>query len=70
VIGANNAGVWSSRPALLDFRIQPLFHETWLFRLLLGLLLAMLLYAGYRFQLQRHARQRVALEDQVQARTR
>ncbi len=70
VIGANNAGLWSARPAMLDFRIQPLFHETWLFRLLLALLLAMFLYAGYRFQLQRHARQRVALEDQVQARTR
>ena len=30
----------------------------------------MLVYAGYRVQVQRHARQRTALEDQVQARTR
>lgn len=70
VIGANNAGVWSPVAATLGFRIRPLFHETWLFRGLLALLMAMLLYAGYRFQLQRHARQRVALEDQVQSRTR
>jgi diguanylate cyclase (GGDEF)-like protein len=33
-------------------------------------LLLVVLYAGYRYQLQRHARQREALEAQVQARTR
>ena len=70
VIGANNAGIWNPHPALLRFRIQPLFHETWIFRALLAALLAMLLYAGYRHQLQRHSRQRMELESQVQARTR
>jgi diguanylate cyclase (GGDEF)-like protein len=70
VIGANNAGVWSPHAATLRFRIQPLFHETWLFRLLLAALVAMLLYAGYRYQMQRYSRQRAALETQVQARTR
>jgi diguanylate cyclase (GGDEF)-like protein len=70
VIGANNAGVWSPQPAMLRFRILPLFPETWLFRALLAALLLMLVYAGYRVQVQRHARQRIALEDQVQARTR
>jgi len=70
VIGANNAGVWSPHPAMLRFRIQPLFPETWLFRIMLAALLAALVYAGYRFQLQRHARQRASLEAQVQARTR
>ena len=70
VIGANNAGVWSPQAATLRFRIQPLFHETWLFRLLLAALLAMMVYAGYRYQMQRHAHQRAALEEQVQARTR
>ena len=69
VIGANNAGVWSSQPAILRFRIQPMFHETWLFRLLLAGLLLVSLYAGYRYQLQRHKRQRSQLEDEVQART-
>ncbi len=69
VIGANNAGVWNPQAASLRFRIQPLFHETWLFRALLAALLAVLVYAGYRYQVQRHARQRVALEDQVQSRT-
>jgi diguanylate cyclase (GGDEF)-like protein len=70
VIGANNAGVWNPHPALLRFRIQPLFYETWIFRVLLAALLAMLLYAGYRQQLQRHSRQRRELESLVQERTR
>jgi diguanylate cyclase (GGDEF)-like protein len=70
VIGANNAGVWSPRAATLRFRIQPLFHETWLFRMLLLALLAVIVYAGYRYQMQRHSRQREALEEQVQSRTR
>ncbi len=70
VIGANNAGVWNPHPALLRFRIQPLFYETWIFRALLAALLVMLLYAGYRQQLQRHSRQRTELESLVQERTR
>jgi len=70
VIGANNAGVWNPRPAMLRFRIQPLFQETWLFRSLLAALLAVVVYAGYRVQVQRHGRQRSVLEAQVQARTR
>ena len=70
VIGANNAGVWSPQAATLRFRIEPLFQETWLFRSLLAALLLVIVYAGYRVQVQRHAGQRTALEAQVQARTR
>jgi len=69
VIGSNNAGVWDRQPAILRFEIQPMFQETWLFRLLLLALVAMLLYAGYRFQLQRHQLQRERLEAEVHART-
>jgi diguanylate cyclase (GGDEF)-like protein len=69
VIGANNAGVWSRHPAILRFTIQPLFHETWVFRLLLAALLATLLYAGYRYQRQLHSRQRLRLEAEVETRT-
>ncbi|NUS38053.1 MAG: diguanylate cyclase [Lysobacter sp.] len=69
VIGANNAGVWNPRPALLRFSIRPYFEETWLFRALLGALALVVLYAGYRWQQLRHARQRAQLEAQVQART-
>lgn len=69
VIGANNAGVWSSKPAVLRFAIAPYFHETWRFKLLLAALLAAVVYAGYRYQGHRHARRQRILETEVQART-
>ena len=69
VIGANNAGVWSTNPTLLRFRIHPRFQETRLFQALIALLIGLLVYSGFRYQLQRHARQRTQLEGQVHART-
>lgn len=69
VIASNNAGAWSREAATLRFRIQPYFSETWLFRVLMGALLATLAYAVFRRQQQRHARQRGALASEVQART-
>jgi len=68
-LGANNAGVWSTAPAQLGFRIQPLFQETPLFYLLLAALLGSIVYAGYRLQLAAHRRQRRALELLVGQRT-
>ena len=61
-LGANNADVWSTAPAQLGFRIQPKFHETPLFYVLLAALLGSVVYAGYRLQLGAHRRQRKALE--------
>ncbi len=69
VMGANNAGVWNPAPARLAFRIRPYFHETRLFDLLMLTLLGVLVYAGYRWQHQRHEAQRVLLERQVLERT-
>jgi diguanylate cyclase (GGDEF)-like protein len=69
VVGANNAGVWSRTPAMLRFEIAPTFTETWLFRGLLAAFGLVLVYAGYRWQQLRHARQREELEAEVQART-
>lgn len=68
-LGANNANVWSTAPAQLGFRIQPLFHETPLFYVLLAALLGSIVYAGYRLQLASHRRQRKALELLVGQRT-
>ena len=69
VKAANNAGVWNPVPARLVFGIRPNFHETRLFYLLLGLVLAMLVYAGYRRQRIVHGAQRQLLEQQVRDRT-
>ena len=68
-IGANNADVWSTAPAQLGFRIQPLFHETPLFYVLMLALAGSVVYAGYRLQLSAHRRQRRALEQLVSQRT-
>jgi GGDEF domain-containing protein len=45
---------------------QP-FQETWLFELLLAVLLATAVYALFRHEQRRHARQRRALEDDVRS---
>ncbi len=68
-LGANNADIWSTAPAQLGFRIQPLFHETPLFYLLLAALLTSIVYAGYRMQLAAHRRKQQALEMLVGQRT-
>ena len=69
VMATNNAGVWSPGTAHFAFGIRPYFYETKLFYALLGLLLAMLVYAGYLRQRQLHIAQRLALEQQVRERT-
>lgn len=69
VTGSNNAGVASTKQALLPFAIQPRFHETAWFAWLLALLLLGLIYAGYQFQRHRHRLQSRALETLVLERT-
>lgn len=68
-LGANNADVWGTAPAQLGFSIQPLFHETPLFYVLLAALGASVVYAGYRMQLRAHRRKQRALEQLVGQRT-
>jgi len=46
--------------------LQP-FHETWLFEVLLATLLATAVYALFRHEQRRHARQRRALEEEVRS---
>jgi GGDEF domain-containing protein len=46
--------------------LQP-FQETWLFEFLLAILLATAVYALFRHEQRRHARQRLALEDEVRS---
>lgn len=69
VMAANNAGVWNPAPARLNFAIRPFFHETHLFAALIAVLIATIVYAGYRQQRHVHETQRVALERMVAERT-
>ncbi|MEP7098672.1 MAG: diguanylate cyclase, partial [Dokdonella sp.] len=70
VRASNNADVWSPVTARQAFNIRPWFYETRMFYLLIGLLLAALLYAGYRRQRLAHVSQRGQLEQEVRERTR
>ncbi len=69
VRGRNNTGVASAEPARLPFSIQPRFHETSLFLALSALLLASVVYAGYRLQQHRHGVKQGVLETLIQQRT-
>jgi len=69
VRGSNNAGVWSEAPSMLHFRITPFFYETIWFYLGCAILLAALIYGGYRWQLLALTRRRVDLEHLVAQRT-
>lgn len=50
VISSNSEGVWSTVPALLDFKVAPRFTQTIWFYGILGLLLIALGYAIYRIR--------------------
>ncbi|SEL65163.1 diguanylate cyclase (GGDEF) domain-containing protein [Pseudoxanthomonas sp. GM95] len=70
VIGVNNSGVQSAKPAQLAFEIHPFFYEQWWFRLAAGLAVLLLIALGYGWLSRRYARQRAELEALVQQRTR
>ena len=69
VRGSNNDGVWSAANARLRFSIKSKFHETVLFYALFALLLATVVYAGYRLQQHRYRRRQMELESLIQQRT-
>lgn len=69
VRGANNAGVWSTAPSMLHFRIAPYFYETIWFYVGSALLLLLAIFGGYRWQLRTLTRRRVSLENLVAQRT-
>lgn len=69
VRGSNNAGVWGDAAASLQLRIEPFFYETWWFRILGVVVLALLVLLGYRIQARSLKRQREYLEEVVAERT-
>jgi signal transduction histidine kinase len=52
VMAANNDEVWSEGDAVLSFRLQPLFYQTYWFYVLLLLSGALLAYAMYRWRVR------------------
>ena len=55
VTAANEDGVWSPRPASIEFSVPPAFHQTWWFRLMWLPLGALLVWALIRWRLKLQA---------------
>ena len=53
VLGSNNNGVWSEEPAVVSIAIRPPFWATWWFRMLVVAIVAGIVFAIYRYRMQR-----------------
>jgi signal transduction histidine kinase/ligand-binding sensor domain-containing protein len=67
--GSNNDGVWNMQGLTLTFVIEPPYWATWWFRLLIGLLSAVVVFVGLRWRIGRVRRQEIALTTEVEHRT-
>lgn len=47
LLAANEDGAWNSKPAVLEFTIAHAFYQTWWFRALVALAVALVLYVAY-----------------------
>lgn len=69
VIASNNDGVWNMDGAHLEISVLPPFYGTWWFRGLLVFVIAMSLYAFYRYKLNAVRKKARTLEAAVKERT-
>ena len=69
VQASNNHGVWNEEGASLSIALAPFFYETLWFYMLSGLLLGLVVYAGYRVRTQAIAASNRVLQDRVRTRT-
>jgi len=69
VRGCNSDGVWNERGASLSFGIEPRLDQRWPFRAAVGLALAALLYALFRFRVRSLSVRGAQLEQAVAERT-
>lgn len=67
--GSNNDGVWNKPGLTLTIMIEPPFWATWWFRILIGLLSAVIVFVGLRWRIGRVRRQEIALTTEVEHRT-
>lgn len=69
VQGSNNDGVWNEKGVTITLIIQPPFWASWWFRLLVGLLLSILVYLGFRWRMTVVRAQERRLSVEVEQRT-
>jgi ligand-binding sensor domain-containing protein/signal transduction histidine kinase len=71
VIASNSDGVWNSQPAIIRFEIAPMFWQTWWFRVVCLIVLALGIIGLYRLRLHRVTRRmNVRFEERLAERTR
>ncbi len=69
VRGSNNDGVWNHEGASLIVRIKPAFWQTSVFKISLGIIIALLLFGIFRWRTKAIHRQKEQLENEVKLRT-
>ena len=71
VIASNSDGLWNSSESTLQFEIEPVFWQTWWFRLVSLLILAIVTIAFVRLRMRKLAKQlNVRFEERLAERTR
>ena len=70
VKASNNDGVWNEKGASIRLVITPPFWQTWWFRLLLGVVLAVVIHLLVRARVRRLGRQKEVLKKLVRRKTR
>lgn len=69
VKASNNNGIWNEEGFALAITITPPFWQTWWFRLIAGILLAIIIYAVYRIRVKSIQSRNKMLESEVKLRT-
>ena len=71
VIASNSEGLWNSSEATLQFKIEPVFWQTWWFRLSGTLAVALAILVFFRLRMRRLARQmNMRFDERLAERTR
>lgn len=71
VLASNPDGIWNGNEASITFEIEPVFWQTWWFRIGAALLLALAIIVGYRMRMHRLTQQlNVRFEERLVERTR
>jgi signal transduction histidine kinase/ligand-binding sensor domain-containing protein len=71
VVACNNDGVWNESGASISFTVPPAWYQTLWFRVICGLLIALIAYAVYQSRLRRYtALLKARFDDRIEERTR
>ena len=70
VRAANEDGIWSETEASFEFSIAKPFYQTWIFRILMGLIVLLTGFLIYKWRVRNLNVKKMMLEEEVEKRTR